>query len=247
MERVSFRNVSKQFSYNAGRHLLRGHLREWLHPAATRTFFALRDVSFTVRDGDGLAVIGANGAGKSTLLNLATQLCRPDEGTTKLNGRVAPLLELGSGFHGDLTGDENLRINASILGLSRKRTREMYNSIVDFSGLGEYMDQPLRTYSTGMVMRLAFSIAMHADPDILMIDEVIAVGDQGFQAKCFERLVDFRRAGKTMLCASHSPAVLREMCNQAIWLDKGRIVAHGQLDEVLELYERDTPALQLSH
>jgi ABC-type polysaccharide/polyol phosphate transport system ATPase subunit len=246
MERINFRNVSEYFSLNAGRHLLRGHIREWFRPAEKRVFYALRDVSLSVRDGEGLAIIGSNGAGKSTLLSLATRLCQPDQGKVEVRGRVAAMLELGSGFHIDLTGEENLRVNASLLGLSRKNTNELFDSIVDFSGLQEFIAEPLRTYSSGMVMRLAFSVAIHAEPDILLIDEVIAVGDHAFQTKCFKRMVELRKAGKTMVCASHSPALLREMCDQAIWLDHGQLVAEGSLDEVLDAYQADRAGLDVA-
>src|ERR1700676_1687743 len=246
MERIIFTNVSKCFSHNPGRQLFRGHLREWLRPVKTSVFYALRDISLSVRDGEGLAIIGANGAGKSTLLSLATQLCPPDEGKVEVRGGVAAMLELGSGFHVELTGEENLWVNASLLGLSRKRTSELFELIVEFSGLQEFMAQPLRTYSSGMAMRLAFSVAIHAEPDILLIDEVIVVGDQAFQTQCFKRMLALRQAGTTMVCASHSPAILREMCDQAIWLDHGQLVAKGTLDEVLAAYEASQAVVDIA-
>jgi len=154
-------------------------------------FCALRDVSFVVREGESLGIVGGNGAGKSTLLNLATSLCYPDKGEVKVNGRLTAVLELGSGFHGDLTGAENLFVNAALFGLSRKRTLELFDAIVDFAGVADFINEPLRTYSTGLIMRLAFSVAIHADPDILVIDEVIAVGDQAFSEKCVKRILKF--------------------------------------------------------
>ena len=239
MERIVFSGVSKKFSLSTQRHLLSGHLRSWLGKRAdANVLWALKNVSFTVRDGESLAVIGANGAGKSTLLNLATGLCEADAGEVRLQGRLAALLELGSGFHSELTGAENLRIYAALLGLSRARTNQVFASIVDFSELGHFMDRPIRTYSAGMVLRLAFSVAIHADPDILLIDEVFAVGDQNFQAKCFERMLRFREAGKTMICVTHSTDLLRKMCDKAIWLDHGQLRLAGNLDEVLEAYQR---------
>jgi ABC-type polysaccharide/polyol phosphate transport system ATPase subunit len=241
IDRIRFRNVSKRFSLSGGRKLLRGHVRDWLNPSERQTFHALRDVSVTVRDGEGLAVVGANGAGKSTLLHLAARLCYPDEGEVHIHGRLAAVLDLGSGFHSDLTGAENLRVNASLLGLSRKRTAELFDGIVDFSGLGEFIHQPVRKYSAGMVARLAFSIAIQVDPDILVVDEVIAVGDHAFQTKCFVRMLQLREKGKTMLCVSHSPELLRQMCDQGILLDRGQVIAAGNLEEVLEIYqERST-------
>jgi ABC-type polysaccharide/polyol phosphate transport system ATPase subunit len=245
MQRIRFSGVSKSFSLG-GRQLLRGHLKDWFRKTEGQRFCALRDVSFDVRDGEGMAVIGANGAGKSTMLNLATRLCYPDEGEVTIHGRVAALLELGSGFHGDLTGEENLYVNAALLGLSRSRTKQLAASIVEFSELGDFIHRPLRTYSTGMVLRLAFSVAIHTEPDVLLIDEVLAVGDQNFQAKCIERMMGFRRAGMTMLCVSHSTDLLRQMCDRAIWLDQGQIVMQGSLEDVITAYETGVTPLAAS-
>jgi ABC-type polysaccharide/polyol phosphate transport system ATPase subunit len=248
MERVVFRNVSKRFHLSGGRKLLRAHLADMFRgnpaPASKGNwFYALRDVSIAVREGESLAIVGANGAGKSTLLNLATRLCPPDEGEVTVSGRLAAVLELGTGFHHDLTGEENLRLNASLFGLSRRRTAELFDQIVDFSGVGAFIEQPLRTYSAGMIVRLAFSVAINADPDILVIDEALAVGDREFHAKCFERMLAFRRAGKTMLVVSHAPDTLRHMCDRAIWLHHGRIVGQGPLDDVIEAYRSGSAGL----
>ena len=188
----------------------------------------MRNVSFRLEEGESLAIVGSNGAGKSTLLGLAAGLTLPDEGSVVVNGRIAALLELGSGFHPDLTGAENLVLNAALLGLSKRKTNELFDRIVEFSGIGEFIDDPLRTYSSGMVMRLAFSIAIQCEPDILLIDEVLAVGDASFQEKCREALVAFRRAGKSMLFVSHSPAPVREMCDRAIWIDHGAVMMDGR-------------------
>src|SRR5205807_4501789 len=171
-------------------------------------FYALKNVSFEIESGNSVAIIGSNGAGKSTLLSLIYGLAKPSEGTITVNGKVAALLELGSGFHPDLTGAENLVLNASLLGFSRKQTTALFDSIVDFAGLAEVIDEPLRTYSSGMSMRLAFSIAVNVNPDILIIDEVLGVGDQAFQAKCHERIRTFRESGGTLLFVSHSPALV---------------------------------------
>src|SRR5580698_1927784 len=236
MERVAFRNVSKRFRMSAGRKLLRGYLQDMAGGTQHDWFYALRDVSVSLSEGESLAIIGSNGAGKSTMLNLATQLCPPDSGEVQINGRLSAVLELGAGFHQDLTGAENLRLNASLFGLGRRRTDELFDQIVDFSGVGEFIQQPLRTFSAGMIMRLAFSVAINVDPDILVVDEALAVGDQAFHAKCFDRMLDFRKVGKTMLVVSHSPETLRHMCDRAIWLDHGKIVGHGALDEVLRAY-----------
>lgn len=236
MEIVSFSGVSKFFQRHSRQMLVRERLAHLFHPAPRDRFYALRDVSFTVGEGESLGVIGHNGAGKSTLLNIATGLCPPDDGTTKVNGRIAALLELGSGFHPDLTGAENIRINAAMLGLTRRQVRERSDAIVDFSGVGEFIHEPLRTYSSGMTMRLAFSVAVNVDPDILIVDEVLGVGDQEFYAKCLERIRNFRRSGKTMICVSHSLQTLNELCDRGLWLDHGRVVKTGPIRQVIDAY-----------
>ena len=184
-----------------------------------------------------MAVIGPNGAGKSTLLSLVAGLSRPDRGAISVNGRIACLLELGSGFHPDLTGTENVTLNAALLGLTRKRTAELFDEIVDFSGIGEeFINEPIRTYSTGMVMRLAFSVAINVDPDVLLVDEVLAVGDAAFQEKCFQKVHAFRNSGKSLLCVSHASGMVQELCDQAIWLDHGELVMGGAIADVMEAY-----------
>jgi lipopolysaccharide transport system ATP-binding protein len=184
-----------------------------------------------------MAVVGSNGAGKSTLLSLVAGLSKPDVGSIAVNGRIAALLELGSGFHHDLTGAENITLNASLLGLSRKRTAQLFDQIVEFSGIGhEFIGEPIRTYSSGMVMRLAFSVAINMDPDLLLIDEVLAVGDAAFQEKCFQKIRDFRHSGKSLLCVSHSAGMVAELCDRAIWLDHGELVMGGAISEVMEAY-----------
>ena len=237
MTAIEFQSVSKSFQRHTGRLLMRHRVANWLRGQHRERFHALKNVSFNLEEGEGLAVIGPNGAGKSTLLGLVAGLATPDTGTVTVNGRIAALLELGSGFHGDLTGAENVRVNASLIGLSRRRTAELFDQIVYFAGIGDFMGEPLRTYSTGMVMRLAFSVAINMDPDILLIDEVLAVGDAAFQAKCFEYIHRFRHAGKTLLCVSHAPGMVQELCDQGIWLDHGELVMNGRLRDVMEAYE----------
>jgi ABC-type polysaccharide/polyol phosphate transport system ATPase subunit len=153
-----------------------------------------------------------------------------------IKGRVAALLELGSGFHPDLTGAENVRINAAMLGLTRRQTHERFDAIVEFSGVEEFINAPLRTYSTGMMMRLAFSVAVNVDPDVLIVDEVLGVGDQEFSAKCLERILRLRHAGKTMICVSHSLQTLSELCDSGLWLDHGRIMKTGPIRQVIDAY-----------
>jgi len=237
MALIEFRAVSKSFVRHAGRMLLRDRLTHWLKGDHRERFFALKNISFVVEPGEGLAVVGSNGAGKSTLLGLVAGLACPDEGTVRVNGKIAALLELGSGFHPDLTGAENVRVNAALIGLTRRQTSEIFDEVIEFSGIGEFIDEPLRTYSSGMVMRLAFSVAINMDPEILLVDEVLAVGDAAFQEKCFDRLRRFRDAGKTLLCVSHSSGMVREMCDRAIWLDHGELMMSGRVGDVIEAYE----------
>ncbi len=238
MALIEFEHVSKTFHHAGGAKLLSAHLGARLRSrtAKLEVFYALKDVSFQVERGECMAIVGGNGAGKSTLLSLVTGLCQPTEGRIQVNGSVAALLELGSGFHPELTGAENILLNASLLGLSRKKTEACFDEIVDFSGIVDFINEPLRTYSSGMIMRLAFSVAVHVDPDILIVDEVLAVGDQAFQAKCFERIAKFKRAGKTLLFVSHSAQLVKQFCDRTLWLDKGEAVLVGTPDEVLNAY-----------
>jgi len=233
---IMFQGVWKSFARHTGQLLIRDRLMQLLRSQRPEKFHALREISFILHHGESVAVIGHNGAGKSTLLNLATSLCRPDQGRVEVNGRIAALLDLGAGFHPDLTGAENVRTNAALMGLSRREVRQKFDEMVAFAEIGDFIDEPLRTYSTGMVMRLAFSVAVTVDPDILIIDEVLGVGDVAFFAKCQERIMQFRRAGKTILCVSHSSSTLKDLCTRAIWLDHGRILDDGPLERVIEAY-----------
>jgi ABC-type polysaccharide/polyol phosphate transport system ATPase subunit len=236
MSVIEFHNVTKGFHRHAGQMLLRNHLTRFLLRQREEPFFALKHVSFTLQRGESLAVIGRNGAGKSTLLGLVAGLSKPDAGTVTVNGQVAALLELGSGFHPSLTGRENVRLNAALLGLTRKRTNAVFEEIVEFSGVRDFINEPLRTYSTGMVMRLAFSVAIHTAPEVLLIDEVLAVGDAAFQAKCFEKLHEFRNAGKTLLCVSHATSIIQQLCDRALWLDHGELILSGSVADVSAAY-----------
>ena len=239
---VEFDAVSKSYSHNVGGKLLRGHLQERLRGMKREKFLALKDVSFRLQQGETMAVVGRNGAGKSTLLGLVAGLAEPSQGRVTLNGRVAALLELGSGFHPDLTGAENLRLNAALLGLGGKRTSELFEQIVEFSGIREFIDEPLRTYSSGMIMRLGFSVAVHVDPDILIVDEVLAVGDKDFQVKCFDKISEFKRSGKTLLFVSHAASLVERLCDRAIWLDRGEVMMDGPAREVVAAYTGQLPA-----
>lgn len=210
------------------------------------SFWALRDVSLTVDEGRTLGLIGHNGAGKSTLLELAAGVILPDEGEVSVDGRISALFELGTGFHDDLTGRESAITAAVIAGLSHAEARRRLGAMVSFAELGEFIDSPLRTYSSGMRARLAFAIASHVDPDVLLIDEILSVGDLAFQERCLERLREFQRAGVTMLVVSHDPWLLEDLCDEVLWLRGGRVVGRGPAARITEQYRRragagDTP------
>jgi lipopolysaccharide transport system ATP-binding protein len=202
---------------------------------------ALKGISFSVKSGETVAIIGRNGSGKSTLLGILSKVYRPTSGTISINGHVSALLELGAGFHPDLTGIENIYLNASILGLSRHDVDKRLNQIVAFAELEHVIDAPLRTYSNGMVMRLGFSIAIQADPDILLVDEVLAVGDEEFQRKCYAKVQEFQSLGKTIIFVSHDLEAVRDVATRVIWLDCGEIRADGAPDAVLDAYIEAIP------
>jgi ABC-type polysaccharide/polyol phosphate transport system ATPase subunit len=206
--------------------------------ASYTDFNALEDVSFTVHHGESVAVIGHNGSGKSTLLKLLARILPPDEGQVRTNGRVASLLELGAGFHGDLTGRENIYLNGAILGLSKADIDERFDEIVDFAGIRPLLDTAVRTYSSGLYVRLGFAIAVTVDPDILLVDEVLAVGDAEFQERSLERMRAFRDAGKTFVLVSHDLDAVREMCDRTIVLDHGHVIFDGPVAGGIELYRQ---------
>lgn len=233
---VRFDRVTKSFTQKSGRMLLRDRIVEMLRPSKARRLEVLKDVSFTVAPGESLGLVGPNGAGKSTLLNLATGLCDPDSGTIDVGGRVGALLELAAAVHPDLTGTENLRIHAALMGLSRQETARKFESIVDFSGIREFIQQPVRTYSYGMIMRLGFAVAACVAPDVLLIDEIIGVGDRAFQEKAHNKVQELRRAGHTILLASHSEELITSLCDRALWLDHGRMRMLGSVQEVFAAY-----------
>jgi ABC-type polysaccharide/polyol phosphate transport system ATPase subunit len=237
MRIISCDQVSKIFRRSSGAKLIRHHVAGLWKRREEQDFYALKNVTFDVRDGESVGVIGGNGAGKSTLLSLVTGLGKPDRGRLEVKGKIAALLELGSGFHPDLTGAENLRLNAALLGFTRKQTIAMFDSIVEFSGVGDFINEPLRTYSSGMAVRLAFSVAVNLNPDILIVDEVLAVGDQAFQAKCYERIRELRRSGKTLLFVSHNAGTVLELCDRALWLDHGELVMQGESAGVIAAYQ----------
>ena len=201
-------------------------------------FEALRGVSFQVGTGEALGLIGRNGAGKSTALRVIARIIPPTGGRVVVSGRVAPILELGLGLHGELTGRENVMLQGALLGFSRAEMKRRMGRIVAFAELEEFIDAPLRTYSTGMAARLAFSVATDVDPDVLLIDEVLSVGDERFQIKSEARMMEFRRAGKTIVFVSHSARQVNETCDRAVWIHEGKVVREGPASEVTEAYHQ---------
>ena len=235
MFRVNVQNVNKEYKIYARPQdrLVEALLRQSRHT----DFSVLADISFYVGIGQSLGVIGDNGAGKSTLLKLLAGTVQPTSGTIEMNGRVAALLELGAGFHQEFSGRQNIYLNASLLGISQEEMKQREHEIIEFSELEQFIDRPVRTYSSGMYVRLAFAIATMVDPDILIIDEALAVGDMAFQKKCINRMNRFKEQGKTMLFCSHSMYHVQELCERVIWLEKGKIKKAGRCDEVVGAYE----------
>jgi lipopolysaccharide transport system ATP-binding protein len=228
-----------------------GTLRDSLARTATRVakreqqqdkqeLWALRNVSFTVREGEALGVIGRNGAGKSTLLKVLTRITTPTSGQALIRGRVGSLLEVGTGFNPELTGRENVFLNGSILGMKRREIQAKLNDIIDFSGVEKFIDTPVKRYSSGMHVRLAFAVAAHLEPEILLVDEVLAVGDAEFQQRCLGRMEDFSGTGRTVLFVSHNMQTINQLCDRVIWLDEGRIVEDGDPSTVVTHYLHST-------
>ena len=196
----------------------------------------LKDINIEIKKGESVALIGTNGSGKSTLLKLMNRIIYPTKGKITKDGKLTSLLELGAGFHDDFTGRENIYFNASIFGLTKEEIDKKLDQIIEFSELEEFIDNPVRTYSSGMYMRLAFSVAINVEADILLIDEILAVGDQHFQDKCFNKLIELKNAGKTIVIVTHSMDQVRRFCDRAIWLYEGEVHRDGQVKEVLEEY-----------
>ncbi|MFW6198321.1 MAG: ABC transporter ATP-binding protein [Acidobacteriota bacterium] len=211
-----------------------GNLFKALNP--DEVFTALEDVSLDVHHGETLGVIGANGAGKSTLMKVVAGTMKPTEGTVEVDGKISALIELGAGFHPEISGRENVQINGIMLGLTKEQIEERFDDIVEFAELEDFIDQPVKNYSSGMYMRLGFSVAIHVEPDILVIDEVLAVGDEGFIHKCLDKIGEFKRRGKTILLVTHGMATVRALCDRAAWMDKGRIRSVGDPQRVVDEY-----------
>ncbi len=219
----------------------RERLKELLHPFDRkyhREFWALRDASFEVKRGESIGILGRNGSGKSTLLQILCGIMQPTEGTVNVKGKISALLELGAGFSPEFTGKENVYMNASIMGLSREEVDERYEDIVAFADIGEFIDQPVKIYSSGMYTRLAFAAAINVDPDILIIDEALATGDEAFQRKCFSRINAFQEEGKTIIFVSHSAQMITELCDRAMLLDRGELLLGGSAKLVTDGYQK---------
>jgi ABC-type polysaccharide/polyol phosphate transport system ATPase subunit len=249
---VVLENVSKSYRLWGTRSqfatLKSALLKRDLKPSAEGSIPALTDVSFTVERGEAFGVIGRNGSGKSTLLKIVTGILKPTSGRVSVNGRIAALIELGAGFHPEITGRENIYINGIMLGLTRREIDQRYDQIVAFSGIGDFLDQPVKTYSSGMYVRLGFAVAVHVDPDILLIDEVLAVGDEEFSARCVAKIQQMKYRGVTLVFVTHQLDQVRTLCDRALWLDHGRIEAIGDPMRVVDAYLQEvsgaTPASQ---
>ena len=240
--------ISKKFCRDLKRSLLYGvqdiaseviGLREKSENLRSKEFWALQNVSFELRRGESIGLVGKNGSGKSTLLRIIAGLIKPDTGLVEINGRVAPLIALGAGFNPILTGRENIYANMSILGLSKKEIDDKFDAVVEFAEIGDAIDSPVQTYSSGMAARLGFSCAIHTEPDILLIDEVLAVGDIRFRIKCYQRLAELREAGTAFILVSHNPISILSICDSAVYLSKGKLLMTGTAQEVTSQYEED--------
>ena len=244
MKTITVRGLIKEFHLNkrTGQYRM---IRDWFSfhndkratPKAT-SFLALNDVSFETAPGEVIGLIGRNGAGKSTLLKILARILRPTKGRIELRGRVGSLLEVGSGFHGELTGRENIFLNAAILGMDRREIVRKLDEIVDFAGIARHLDEPIKTYSSGMYMRLAFSVASQIEPEILLVDEVLAVGDAEFQKKCIQRIEQVGKHGQTVLFVSHNMQAVLRLCTRALFIDQGRLIEDGPVPEVAATYLR---------
>ena len=238
---VSVDNVSKSFRmYSERNQTLKSAImrrRKSIH----EDFWALKDVSFEVPEGSTFGLIGSNGSGKSTLLKCLANIYYPSKGTISHNGRIAAMLEVGSGFHSELSGRENIYLNGSILGMSKKLVDSRLEEIIDFSGVEKFIDQPVKNYSSGMYVRLGFAISINIDPDILVVDEVLSVGDAEFQLKCFGRFRELKAEGKTVILVSHSTGIVQDMCDQAAWVNKGELMQVGDAQPTIQAYLDSVP------
>lgn len=227
--------VTKRFTLRHARSIKNMTVRALRRERLRDRFTALDEVSVGIGVGEAVALVGVNGSGKSTLLKIISGVMPPDEGSVRVRGRVAGLIEVGAGLHPDLTGRENVFLNGAILGMDRAETLRKFDPIVEFADIGRFLDQPVRFYSSGMFMRLAFSIAVHTDPDVFLIDEVLAVGDPLFRRKCIERLQEYRASGRTMVIVAHDAKLLRQLCTRGVFLENGRVLWDGDIDTAADL------------
>jgi ABC-type polysaccharide/polyol phosphate transport system ATPase subunit len=234
---ITLTGVSKTYQLQAARpRTLKQALLGGSRHALAQQHVALDGLDLVVRAGESVGIIGTNGSGKSTLLKLITGIIRPSSGAIAVDGRISPLLELGAGFHPEFSGRDNAYLNGAILGMGRKEMAARLEAIAEFAEIGEFLDQPVKTYSSGMYMRLAFAVAIHVDPDLLLVDEVLAVGDEAFREKCLAWLAGFRAAGNTLVFVSHDAGAVRAVSDRVVWLDRGRKRLDGDPDEVLAAY-----------
>lgn len=232
---INFDKVSKKF--RKGRRLyLKQALLDLFTPNAQEDFWALKDVSFKVKKGESVGIIGVNGSGKSTLLKMIAGVLYPTAGKVEVSGRIGPLIELGAGFHPELTGRDNIYLNGVILGLSKKEIEQKFDEIVDFAELEDFIDTPVKHYSSGMYMRLGFAVAVAISPDILLIDEILAVGDLTFQKKCIDKIKEFQKVGITVVIVSHNIDLVKEMCEEVMLFHKGKLVLGGDPGRVISRY-----------
>jgi lipopolysaccharide transport system ATP-binding protein len=245
---IRFEHISKKYQLGLTRTSLPSLISGWLKRQVSRTshlvpedrtFWALRDVSFELKQGESLALVGANGAGKTTILKLLANITKPTSGSISTHGQLSALIELGAGFHGDLTGRENIFLNGTILGLSRKQIADRFDEIVDFSELERFIDTPVKRYSSGMIVRLGFAVASCIEPDILLVDEVLAVGDASFQQKCMKRIRSLINNGTSIIFVSHNFYLVQAVCKTALYLDKGQMKYFGETNQVIDRYEQD--------
>ena len=232
-------NVTKSFTLHYHRTFKQVTVAAMRGRDLTDTFRAVDDVSFTVRQGEAIRLMGLNGSGKSTLLKLVNGIMKPDHGTVLTRGRIAGLIATGAGFHPQLTGRENVYLNAAVLGMSERDTARKFDEIVDFADVGKRLDTPVGNYSSGQFARLGFSVAIHVDSDIFLADEVLAVGDRPFKKKCLEKMEEIRKSGRTLFYVSHSAGTVRRMCDRVIVLEEGRLVFDGDVDEGIRFLHAD--------
>ncbi|MFA6518468.1 MAG: ABC transporter ATP-binding protein [Candidatus Shapirobacteria bacterium] len=236
---IEFVNVQKDFNLTSQKTFKEFLPALFLGEKTHDSFTALSDVSFTINAGETIGIIGPNGSGKSTILKLVAKVMSPTFGKVEVHGKVSPLIELGAGFHPELTGKENVYLSGAILGLKKRQIDEHFKSIVDFAGLEEFINQPIKHFSSGMYMRLAFAVAVHVDPEILIVDEILAVGDAPFQAKCFTKMEEFKKKGVTILFVSHSLNTIQSFCTRVLYIKQGKLIADGPSSQVCQQYQND--------